>query len=224
METIKIGKEETPAILCDNFFPEINKFLENTYKYVEFEKKPTTYYPGLRAPLPRNYTITVLNKIYQKITEVFQVHNQKKLNLQSAFYSYVSKPENELNILQRIPHCDNMQPFSFAIMHYLNPGHFGGTGFFRHIPTGFERITMDRKDDYSLSLRNYLDNHGDPKQTYINKSDDHFELIANIDYKPNRLIVYPANILHSGLINATSDIHTEAHVARLTANIFIDFL
>lgn len=222
-ETSLTGKEETPILICNDFFPEINKFLEFTYRHVTFEKESSTYYPGLRAPLPKDYTFAVINKIYAEIVETYKLPPHKKPIIRSAFYSFVSKPEQELSVLQRIPHCDNMKPSSFAIMHYLNPGEFGGTGLFRHRPTGFERIDMNRKDDYFESLKNYFEEHGNPQTRYINASDDHFELISNINYHANRLIIYPSNILHSGLISPARDIHQTPKTARLTANIFVDF-
>ena len=66
--------------------------------------------------------------------------------------------------------------------------------------------------------------HGLPDAGYIQASTDHYELIEEIEYQQNRLIVYPGNLLHSGLIQAGRDVSWDPSVGRLTANLFIDFV
>ena len=72
----------------------------------------------------------------------------------------------------------------FAILHYLNEGDFGGTGFYRHIPSGFENITGDRKPIYLQSAQQFMDTNGQSEQRYFTESTDHYELIHKVDYKP----------------------------------------
>ena len=62
-------------------------------------------------------------------------------------------------------------------------GEFGGTGFYRHRPTGFENITAERKQAYFDSAQEYIDTHGNPERKYITDSTDHFELFHKIDYR-----------------------------------------
>ena len=64
---------------------------------------------------------------------------------------------------------------------------------------------------------------GLPAEKYINASDDQFELIDKIDHRPNRMAVYPGNLLHSGLIVPERDISGDPAKGRLTANMFIYF-
>ena len=49
------------------------------------------------------------------------------------------------------------------------------------------------------------------------------ELYHRIDYRPNRLVVYPGCLLHSGLVNPVIDVDSNPRTGRLTANIFVDF-
>ena len=156
--------------------------------------------------------------------KIFQVPNQLTLYPQNGSYSLITKQEKEMDSLQCIPHFDNNNTFSFAMLHYLNDGDFGGTGFYRHKPTGFENITEGRKAEYLESAQQYMATHGSPKKSYFTESTDHYELIHKIDYKPNRLVIYPATILHSAFIdNPQHDVCTNPKTGRLSANFFIEF-
>ena len=65
---------------------------------------------------------------------------------------------------------------------------------------------------------------GAPKQHYFTHSTNHFELIHKVDYKPNRLVIYPATILHSAFIDDPKrDVCSNPKIGRLSANFFIDF-
>jgi len=66
--------------------------------------------------------------------------------------------------------------------------------------------------------------HGLPAAQYITSSTDHYELIDEIEYAANRMVIYPGNLLHSGLISPERDINPDPSRGRLTANLFIDFV
>jgi hypothetical protein len=57
----------------------------------------------------------------------------------------------------------------------------------------------------------------------VKGSNDEYELYHRIEYRPNRLVVYPGCLLHSGLVNPAVDINPDPRTGRLTANIFVDF-
>ena len=65
--------------------------------------------------------------------------------------------------------------------------------------------------------------HGTPPARYCRGSDAHFELIHQVDYRPDRLLIYPGNLLHSGLIEPDRDLSADPARGRLTANLFLDF-
>ena len=66
--------------------------------------------------------------------------------------------------------------------------------------------------------------HGLPPAKYIDASTDHYEIIHEIEYRPNRLVMYPGNLLHSGLVKPERDLGWDPATGRLTANLFIDFV
>jgi hypothetical protein len=222
-EIIQIGTEQTPIIIIDDIAVDNTDFINYACFTSKFADDIDTFYPGIRAPLPKPYVITILQGVYQGICQVYQIPIELNLVPLDHNYSLLTRTEGELKLLQRMPHFDTSKPYHFAILHYLNPGPHGNTGFFRHIPTGYERIHDDKIDHYINSAKVYVAKNGDPIQNYVTCSDNHYELYHEVEYKPNRLVIYPGNLLHSTIVCADTDINPSPQTGRLTANIFIDF-
>ena len=222
-EIIYLGFEKTPLIMIDDFSLDLSGLRQQAWQ-LEFMKENQTYYPGHRAVLPKDYIAASLNAVYQLIYQVYQIPGKLRLKPQMLFYALITQPENSLNPLQCMPHFDTSAPYYFALLHYLNDSPHGSTGFFRHKPTGFERITDQRRPHYFESAQHFVDTHGAPPQRYQVQSNDHYELYHQIPYKANRLVIYPGNLLHSSLVDVATDIDASPVSGRLTANMFIDFV
>jgi hypothetical protein len=222
-EIIKIGNEQTPVIIIDNFAVDNTDLINYAINTSQFSDGQTNSYPGLRAPLPNTYVITLLRAVHGGICQVYQVPSELKLVPLTHNYSLLTMAEGELKLGQRMPHFDNTKPYHFAVLHYLNSATHGNTGFFRHIPTGYEKIRDYRVEHYFDSVEAFVAKNGEPTQNYVTRSDSHFELYHEVEYKPNRLVIYPGNLLHSTIVNTKADINNSPTSGRLTANIFIDF-
>ena len=221
---LKVGDEKTPVIIIDNFLGNIEDFFNSVCAHTDFDVEKQTYYPGLRARIGEDYCRLVINTLGKHLFKVFSVPEDHRLVPDGAYYSSVATPPEQLLPGQCRPHCDTTMPYYLAIMQYLSPSEHGGTGFFKHKQTGFERVTAERKEQYSQSVAAFDQEHGNPPQSYITASNDQFELVGSVDYRPNRMIIYPGNLLHSGLINPATDIDKNPRTGRLTANIFVNFL
>jgi hypothetical protein len=66
------------------------------------------------------------------------------------------------------------------------------------------------EDDASIS--------GVPDAAYLKGTNNLFEMLFKVDTKPNRVVIYPSNLLHSGLIQQWRLV--ESSQGRLTANTF----
>jgi hypothetical protein len=216
------GLERTPVIVMDNLATDLQPLLE-TAQQQEFTSPAQAAYPGVRAPLPHEYTKTLLQAIYSLITDLYKIPKHLQLYPQNQYYSLVSTAPEELARLQRVPHFDSLSPYYFAIMHYLAPGPRGGTGFFRHEPSGFENINASRFETFKASAEAYMAEHGEPPPRYQTESDQHFAVTETVSYQQNRLMIYPGTLLHSGLIEPDTDIDANPQTGRLTANLFIEF-
>ncbi|NRQ41743.1 hypothetical protein HRH59_04050 [Rheinheimera sp. YQF-2] len=219
---VHLGQERTPLIIIDDFATDIDT-LRHTAQQSDFQPDVKAYYPGLKAPLPKDYIGATLTTLYPLIYDVYQVPKQLRLKPQNLFFALINQRGDSLKPLQCLPHFDTSDSYYFAFLHYINPQPHGSTGFFRHIPTGYERISDARREHYFNSAQRFIDKHGNPRQQYFVKSDNHYELYYQVPYQANRLIIYPGNLLHSTLVDDATDIDGSAVSGRLTANIFTNF-
>lgn len=222
-QVIAVGEEETLVIIIDDFALDTAEVVDYACAVADFAADATSAYPGPRAPLTRGHVIAELDALYPLLRKVYAVPDKLGMRPINSVYSLLATPESKLRTLQRLPHIDSSRPYYFAITHFLNSGEFGGTGLYRHRPTGFETITEDRLAKYVEAGDAFLAEHGDPPQRYFGESDAHYELFDQIGYRPNRLAVYPGYLLHSGLVEPSRDINSDPRTGRLTSNIFVDF-
>lgn len=223
LEVHTVGQAGTPIIMIDDFGRDLNDLVEYACASVQYGPDATSMYPGLRASLPKSYTRAVLRQVYGLLFGVYSIPPDLGMKAVNAAYSLIATPESELKPGQCRPHFDSNRPYFLAILHYLNEGPFCDTGLFRHRATGLERITEDCVDRFLQSCQEYAEVHGEIERAYVKGSDDQYELYHRIEYRPNRLVVYPGYLLHSGLVDPAIDVNADPRAGRLTANIFVDF-
>ncbi|MDU0355005.1 DUF6445 family protein [Paraglaciecola aquimarina] len=225
VKLLSIGIEKTPVLVIDDFSPHhqecIDLALSCSYsRDIDDEAR----YPGDRALIGSDYGNTVLRSIADLIRAVYKVPRSNDLYPHAGYYSLVTLPEDQLEFVHTVPHFDNLYSHYYAAMHYLNPGEFGGTGFYRHKPTGYERISEEVVDKYFQSAQDFIDDKGHLEKKYITESTGHYELLEKIEYKQNRFIIFPGNLLHSAYIDKKErDINPDPKTGRLTANFFFIF-
>jgi len=218
-----VGNERTPIVVIDEPIVTTDELIHFATRHAKFSSDGRFAYPGIRCDLPPAYGQALVPELVKLISQLYKPPPSHELHLIHQLFSLVTQEPGKLRPLQRVPHFDNHSPYYFATVHYLNSGNHAGTGIFRHRPTGYERITEDRYPSYVQAAESHIKKNGLPAEKYINASDDHFELIAKIEYKPNRLVMYPGNLLHSGLIQPDQDIDADPATGRLTANMFMYF-
>lgn len=223
VQIIPIGNEKTPIIVIDDFAVDNKDVIDHACTKSKFSDDLDTFYPGIRAPLPQPYVITVLQSVYLGMCEVYKIPIELNLVPLNHSYSLLTNDEKDLHFLQRMPHFDTSKPYHFAVLHYLNPGSHGNTGFFRHLPTGYERINDNRAEHYVDSAKAFIAKNGEPLPKYLVSSNEHYELYHEVEYKQNRLVIYPGNLLHSTIVCIDTDIDPNPASGRLTANMFVDF-
>jgi hypothetical protein len=228
IEIQTIGNEKTPIVIVDDVLTDCSGLINIAVKETAFGMINSSMYPGVRAILPKQYVMLILRAVAAPLDKIYGIPQDKRLTPFGTYFSLVSIPQAELHALQKAPHFDSAETLYFAMIHYLDPKPHGGTGFFRHKSTGFERITPERKDSYLKILKHKVENNSDENSEasngYVSKTDSDFELFHTVDYKPNRLVLYPGGILHSGLIVEDTDISSDPANGRLTANMFINFV
>jgi len=92
-------------------------------------------------------------------------------------------------------------------------------GLFRHARTGFETLTRERMGAYAHAHEK--DKAIGAQSGYMRGSGHGFEEIGRVESRFNRLVVYPSNLLHSGILPDDYDFSPDPRRGRLTTNIFL---
>lgn len=217
-KSIVVGREKTPVIIIDNFINDAHQLVDYCLKNYNFSRVDN-FYPGVRMLAPNMYVHTIYDYLSDLFAKVFNVERQS-ISRGKSFYSLVVTPPEQLKSAQCLPHVDSYESRDYACVHYLCGKELGGTSLYRHRKTGFERITEDRLSVYNQTVNT----EGAPaalQNSYMNGSNDYFDQIACVDAVFNRLVVYPANVLHSGNISKDFAFDSNPSSGRLTLNSFI---
>jgi hypothetical protein len=226
VEILRIGQEQHPVLILDGL-------LSGTESLIEFAeavvlapvKAAANFYPGVRAPAPRDYVQALVKALRPHLATVFGAPADGRAHLTSAL-SMATLPADQASLAQRLPHIDTTAPSQLAILHYLCGPEHGGTAFYRHRATGFEAVSPERGEVYFAALRREMqatpaarDGFG---EGYIVASGPLFEQTAVIAPAFNRIVVYASNLLHAGML-PDRPLSLDPRVGRLTANTFFRF-
>jgi hypothetical protein len=217
-----IGNEKNKLLIFDNFFknPNVLVNLFNESKTLTKSKGNENFYPGVHSPINNEYNKILYNALKPFIKKHFKLPVAYLENIDSDF-SVVTTPPDKLNQNQSIPHYDSIGKGRLAILLYLCHPPFKGTGFYRHIETGFESMKKSRTEQYWGIVENQI-SHNQFENKYINEGNEYYSKIWEAELKFNRLIIYPNQILHSSLIDPLL-INNPPINGRLTLRTFLYF-
>ena len=123
------------------------------------------------------------------------------MRIDNCDYAIVCRARKALQYGQCLPHYDGHEKTLFASVHYIQGPQTAGTAFYRHKRTGFETITTQRREIYQAAIEKDISVFGPPPKTYFYGDDERYEMIGEISARPDRLILYHGNMLHSGCIH-----------------------
>lgn len=218
---LKIGNEATPLLIIDDLLlcPEWLK--AEAIQGQPFSPDPANFYPGIRKPTPALYQRQLQLALLPLLKSVFAGPDASKVEILMSAYALSTTPAKALRPIQMLPHIDSVADTQLAMVHYLCDAHHGGTSFYRHRQTGYERITQTRLARYSQLLKSEAmaaQLHLQP--AYMQGDNDLFARFLQIEAKPNRAIIYPGNLLHSGNIQAEAGLSAMPQSGRLTISSF----
>ena len=211
----RIGQEREPLVVIDGFAPDpaALRAFATGQSYVPAGR----HYPGVMAPLPRDYLGVQGPLIAGIAREAFGASGPVKVL--EARFSIVTLAPDALSLQQRLPHVDGLDPGHLALIHYLVPEGTSGTAFYRHRSTGYETVDGSRSAAYFDALNRDIARHGQP-DTYIAGDTPLFEQIAAVDGVYNRALLYRGHMLHSGVIAADAALRGDPATGRLTVTGF----
>ena len=219
---LEVGQSKTKVLVFDGFLSSCDPVIDFATKNTEFTQNEDNAFPGLKSKIPSDLATLMLNRVFPSVCKHYGVKPNSRIIPEAAFFGLVCKEEKELDANQSRPHFDTLTENSFALLLYLNEGPFGGTGFFRHLPTGIELVSHENKHQYFKSVDRFIEQNGVPRG-YDMTAQNHYELLTEVDYRRNRALIYPSNLLHSGLIDPGTDLDDNPGTGRLTCSLFLRF-
>lgn len=213
-----IGHEREPVVILDRatgWLDHLRDFAATRSAFAPAAEMGSAY-PGLLGPAPLAYVDAMVRRVLPLIATHFTGAAVRPARARGNF-SLVTTDPAELSADQRVPHVDTADRLQFATVHFLSSESDDGTAFFRHRATGFETLDAERLAPYHAARA------GDPSPapSYCTDGDAAFEMIAAIAARPDRLILYRANLLHSGRITRLPARAHDPRSGRLTGNLFL---
>lgn len=216
-EIFRHGAEQQPVIVIDDYARDPERLIEEAAE-LEYGRNANSF-PGVRAATPPDLMGSIRDSLAGLIRQTFGI--QGELNRIESYYSLITTPPGELDILQRLPHFDGVGPARVAILHHLSRAEAGGTAFYRHRSTGFETITEERLATYNQRVNEDLHRHGLPGPGLIGGDTPIYERIAGYQARFNRCLIYRGNTLHSAEAPADLPLPADPRTGRFSINTFI---
>jgi hypothetical protein len=223
-----VGNEQVPIFVIDDFSSEPEKLIDiASDRHTKYQEQASDFYPGIRKLAPSNYAeqLSLLLLSLFKSTlgrSTFDKPTLINKNITTATttlstFAITTKPVEQLRPIQMVPHFDSAADNQYAVIHYLCDNTHGGTSFYQHRETGFERITASKLPHYGTILKQQAmaeKLHENPH--YINQSTALFKQLLSVPANMNRAVIYPSNLLHSGDINPALGLSSDPRQGRLT--------
>ena len=213
----RFGQEREPIVVIDDFSGQIEA-LERTGRNASYA--PVPGYPGVRSLLGASYLVPRIPLLRRVFAECFGMANGART--ESCAFSLVTIPPADLAQGQRRPHFDSTDAGLLALLHFTGGPETGGTAFYRHRRSGFETITPERAARFAAAVHEDEAEFGPLPPRYFHGSDERYEMIGEIEARPDRVIIYRGRLLHSGHIPTPPDPHTALSSGRLTINVFLN--
>lgn len=224
INTLTIGNSNEKIWVIDNFVNEFESLVHfsKTKAYYNPVGFDNTLFPGMRDEMPTPYYDT-LRALLHRLAQSPDGAQFAEYEINKCWISKVTLAPEELNMRQTIPHFDSLTPNSMAAVHYFNDERLGGTSFYRYHRASKLQLT---EDDRAL-IQQMIDELQQEKTTrtgYINESDDVFERVHTVPAKPNRIVIYSGNILHSAQITDAVEFDKKSEHNRTSVNSFFQTL
>lgn len=222
LQARRIGAEGAPLLVIDQAVADPDRLVRKAARG-HFTPQGALF-PGLRIRAPLSYEVFLERLLRPLLEPHFGLPARSRLAFPMCHYSLVTTPPERLNVLQKVPHVDSVQDNGLATVHYLFRGGWGGTAFYRHRATGFERVDEARSSGYFDLLKQEAGRADATGPGYINGDSPLFERVDSVDGVYNRMVVYRRNSLHSGNIESDRVPPADVQAGRLSINSFIDVL
>jgi hypothetical protein len=199
----KLQKFQIPG--TSSYLIIIDEFLLDTQPIINFANNiayfnpmfaDKTLFPGMRDKMPMPYTRLLKSFFEESILPKIKGDAEYQSHFHGSLLSLVNCDPVDLRANQKMPHVDSCNSSDFAFVHYFSAKELGGTSFYRYKPQKIIQFTQDEKD-ILVEMLNDVISTPEEHSTYITGSTSVFDEVFSVEAKVNRLVIYPANVLHS---------------------------
>ncbi|MBU2869219.1 hypothetical protein KO502_00765 [Colwellia sp. E2M01] len=221
MQKIPLPGTDLHIILIDEFLfntDPITHFAHNIayFNPVYFDN---TQFPGMRDKMPMPYTRLLKSFFESVLLPEFRPLSSNQTHFHSSLLSLVSCLPSTLTVNQKMPHVDSCDNNDYAFVHYLSSQELGGTSFYRYKPKNLTEFHQEHKSVLPEMITEVA-NHPNEHSGYITSSTNLFEQILTVEAKVNRLVIYPANVLHSANLISQNSYCGDINLGRLSISSF----
>jgi len=210
---VEVGHSAAPLLVIEDVFADPAAACAAARRLGPPEPHPGDFYPGARHPLPEEF-----HRSYVAwLNGLLPTSGPAK-----GYVSVVTKPAAELLPIQTLPHFDTTDEQVFAAVIYLFEDGFGGTSFYRHRSTGYELLSHRTEPLYRAALRREVADPAALPRRYRNGGDELFERIHRQEPRFNRMVLYPARLLHAGDIAPDYPGPASVEEGRLTITLLVE--
>lgn len=213
----RVGREAQPVVVIDGFAADPDALRDAACRATF--GPAAHHYPGIRGALPATYVARQTAGLADILGPLFG--RTGAVDVIDASFSIVTTPPVDLDVRQRLPHCDAFGADRIALVHYLAPDGGDGTAFFRHRSTGFETVDEHRAPIFFGQLEAEMRLGTVPPPAYVCDDTPLFERTMMVEARYNRALVYPSYLLHSGAIRPGAVLDPDPGRGRLTVTAFL---
>lgn len=212
-----VGRGGHQVVIVDDFYQYPDEVLQVALHLPYTDRfEMVGNFPGVRASLniESRQLVETLSALWGSSLFTF-------FSPQPVIFQGIQTQQYRLNVGQRQPHIDQ----DITAMIYLNPvdSCSGGTGLYRHRPTGLERVPvmpdttirqiadqLELSDEFFTSPEGYENFQNSMifnplfacrENTYINDGNEYWELLTLVEMRPNRLMLFDGRCFHSQYIH-----------------------
>jgi Family of unknown function (DUF6445) len=211
------GQERQPMLVIDGFLANPQAVLAIAARAPFGLIGP--HYPGIRSPVPQDAIGEMIESLSQSLTAAFALPGPPRFH--ECFLSLVTVAPAALQLIQRLPHFDGVEPDRLALLLYLDRAETGGTAFYRQRSTGFESVDSDHFAIFAAALQDDVARHGQPSADYIRGDTAIYEQTFAVAGRFNRAIIYRGNTLHCAHLPGGFTPADDPLTGRLTLNLFL---
>jgi hypothetical protein len=212
-----VGRGHHQVVVVDDFYQYPDEVLQMALNLPYTDRfEIVGNFPGVRASLN-----VETQQLVDTMASIWGAPLFTFFSPQPAVFQGIKTQNFQLNVGQRQPHIDK----DITAMVYLNPADScsGGTGLYRHRPTGLERVPimpdpsirqladkLELSDEFFTSPEGYEHFQNSMifnplfacrDNTYINDGNEYWELLKLVDMRPNRLMLFDGRCFHSQYIH-----------------------